>query len=101
MGSVSPVQVQSQYEIVVKRFNQEQKEVEDLLQTRDQAYLDLLAASDGQAVVPKQLSPQKGRSVCGHALRIVPPAARSKFVCTALPCDQETQGTGTLLCRLA
>ena len=67
MGFVSAIQVQSQFEIVVKRFNQEQKEVEDLLQTRDQAYLDLLAASDGQAVVPKQLSPQKGRSVCGDA----------------------------------
>lgn len=54
-------QVQSQFDTVVKRFNKEQKEVEDLLQIRDQAYLDLLAGNDGQAVVPRQqTSPQKG-----------------------------------------
>ena len=47
------LQVQSQFETVVKRFNKEQKEVEDLIQIRDQAYLDLLAGSDGQAVVPR------------------------------------------------
>ena len=59
------LQVQSQFETVVKRFNREQKEVEDLLQIRDQAYLDLLAGNDGQAVVPKQqISPQKGQSIC-------------------------------------
>jgi len=59
------LQVQSQFETVVKRFNKEQKEVEDLLQIRDQAYLDLLAGSDGQAVVPKQqTSPQKGQNAC-------------------------------------
>ena len=57
------LQVQSQFETVVKRFNKEQKEVEDLIQIRDQAYLDLLAGSDGQAVVPKQqTSPQKGQN---------------------------------------
>ena len=59
------LQVQSQFETVVKRFNKEQKEVEDLLQIRDQAYLDLLAGNDGQAVVPKQqISPQKGQKAC-------------------------------------
>ncbi len=59
------LQVQSQFETVVKRFNKEQKEVEDLLQIRDQAYLDLLAGSDEQAVVPKQqTSPQKGQNAC-------------------------------------
>ena len=59
------LQVQSQFETVVKRFNKEQKEVEDLLQIRDQAYLDLLAGSDGQAVVPKQqTSSQKGQNAC-------------------------------------
>lgn len=57
--------MQSQFETVVKRFNKEQKEVEDLLQIRDQAYLDLLAGNDGQAVVPKQqIPPQKGQKAC-------------------------------------
>ena len=57
------LQVQSQFETVVKRFNKEQKEVEDLLQIRDQAYLDLLASNDGQAVVEKQqISLQKGQN---------------------------------------
>lgn len=57
-------QVQAQFETVVMRFNQEQKEVEELLQTRDQAYLALLATNDAQAVISKQPwsqgSPQKG-----------------------------------------
>ena len=57
--------MQSQFDTVVKRFNKEQKEVEDLLQIRDQAYLDLLAGNDGQAVVPRQqTSPQKGQNAC-------------------------------------
>ena len=64
----SVLQVQAQFETVVKRFNQEQKEVEELLQTRDQAYLALLATNDAQAVISKQPwsqgSPQKGVQTC-------------------------------------
>ena len=56
---VKVLQVQSQYEAVVNRFNQEQREVEELLQARDQAYLDLLASGDGQARQPLLHAPPR------------------------------------------
>ena len=40
------LQAQAQYAAAVKQFELEQKEVEGLLQQRDNAYLDMLAISE-------------------------------------------------------
>ena len=46
-GSFSALlQAQAQYAAAVKKFELEQKEVEGLLQQRDNAYLDMLAISE-------------------------------------------------------
>ena len=47
------VQVQEQYLRVVERAEKEEREVEDLIQMREQAYLDLL---EGRNVQPAQHS---------------------------------------------
>ena len=46
------MQVQSQYLGLVERAQKQEKEVEELIQMREQAYLDLLEGSNAQLARP-------------------------------------------------
>ena len=63
------LQAQAQFEAAVKQFNVEQKEVEGLLQKRDDAYLDMLAINEDRTSMTAASThgdfPLKGMAVTG------------------------------------
>lgn len=51
LTAVLVLQAKAQFEAAVQRFNTEQKEVEQLMQARDEAYLGLLAINESKTTL--------------------------------------------------
>ena len=64
------LQAQSHFEAALKRYHEEHKDVEELLQIRDQAYSDLLGTSDAPAVSPQPFFQGLSQKAGMHGLLI-------------------------------